>query len=259
MTIDAHLHVSKGFTGADGVLARAFTAEDLAAYLRRSKLDGAVIFTHPEQIYTRPVLGGPTRCDQDAIDSNEYVLMAAAQANGVYPFYFAPLDFYVPTNIAEYSGIKWQRDGFDPPYEYKKQKKAFELLIGEIRDLKLPVILEERASVTEWLIRGNPDITWIIPHCGKCNGGPEFVERFFGMENVYFDVSMAERHLIRHFCRSIGPERLLFGTDYSGTREPYYNTPQRQLGMFTSTTTFLTPEQMEMILHNNILSLIPNT
>lgn len=254
MMIDAHLHVSNGFVDLRGKTVRAFTESDLLRFMGKYKLDGAVIFSHPEQIYTRPALSGPVKTEEDARSANDLVLKIARRQSNVYPFYFLPLDFYCPRDIHLYTGIKWHSDEYDPMYSYE-DKMALARILRMIRQLKFPVILEEREPITHFLIKGNRDISWIIPHCGMCNGGTETVEQYFGMENVYFDISMVgDTALIKHFLDGVGAKRLIFGTDYSGTLDPYYNTPRLQLKALNQTR--LTTEEREAILSGNILKLL---
>ena len=55
------------------------------------------------------------------------------------------------------------------------------------------------------------------------------MEAFFDNPNVYFDTSTAPIEAIRKILDNVGAERIIFGSDVSGTKEPFHNFPKVEL------------------------------
>jgi len=213
--IDAHVHVGANRN------TKYYGEEELWRNLKEAGAEGAVIFAFPEDIY-RIVDNVESR-----IGANEYVLKVASRSRYLYPFYFVWNDYAIPDNLDQYCGVKWHRHYDEPRYDYDDPRcKRF---LHEIKKLKIPVILEEEFNETKRFIRENPEIDVIIPHIGKLNGGYVRMEAFYDDENIYFDTSTASIEAIRNCLEAVGPSRIIFGPDVSGTPEPFYNFPKIEL------------------------------
>lgn len=186
--------------------------------LHEAGADGACIFAFPEDMY-RTVDSPESR-----IQANEYVLKVAETAKDVYPFYFVWNDYLLPENLDEYQGIKWHRHPDEPRYDYE-QPKCHEIL-ERITELNLPVLIEEEYDNTVLFIQRNPELNVIIPHMGRANGGTEKMEIFFDNPKIYFDTAVAPLEAIEYILARVGPERIILGSDVSGTRLPFFNFPK---------------------------------
>lgn len=238
--IDAHIHV-----GCDRE-TKYYTEKELWKDLREADAQGAVIFAFPEDIYRIK------NSEESRLEANEYVLEFSRRSPDLYPFYFVWNDFLIPKNIDEYVGIKWHRHHEEPRYDYDDPKcKKF---LKVIKDLDMPVLLEEEFDETKSFIDENPELNVIIPHMGKLNGGHEKMEIFYGKENVYFDTSTAPAEIIKSFLDAVGPERVIFGSDVSGTHEPFYNFPKVELRKLLEIG--LEEDTLKLILSGNIERII---
>ncbi len=118
---------------------------------------------------------------------------------------------------SDYYGGKWHwmRGVQDSSSNYRVLNDP--LLPGLVEKLAAtgkPVIFEEELDFTKTFVDMFPDMTMIIPHLGLLGGYPlDFLEAFKDNANVYFDTALGSRDMIFEFVRTIGPERILFGSD----------------------------------------------
>ena len=213
--IDAHIHVGKW--------TKIYTPDEIRRDLKEAGCSGAVIFAFPEDMYRI------TDSSQRRMEANNYVLEVSKKEKEfeLYPFYFVWNDFIIPDNLKEFKGIKWHRHPDEPRYDYDDPK--CKKLLSLIKELDLPVILEEETEITSQFIERNPEIKVIIPHMGKLSGGYDKMDIFFDNPNVYFDTSTASLDAISNVLKNVGAERVIFGSDVSGTKEPFYNFPKVEL------------------------------
>lgn len=240
--IDNHIHCGNNRR------TKIFTPEDISQNLHSAKAEGAVIFAFPEDIYRIE------NSKESRIKANEYILEVSQKAKEtLYPFYFVWNDFLIPDNFSNYAGIKWHRHWDEPKYDYDDPRcKKF---LGTINDLALPVVLEEEYKYTMRFINENPNINVIIPHMGFLNGGYERMDIFFDKPNVYFDTSTANSEAIKHVLSNVGAERVIFGSDVSGTSSPFYNFTKVELEKILKLE--LSERSLTLILSENIERLIP--
>ena len=237
--IDAHIHCG------DNRATKFYPIERVIADLDEANADGAVIFAFPEDMY-RIVDSPESRCR-----ANEYVLRAAEQAKGrkrIYPFYFVWSDFIIPENIERYCGIKWHRHADEPRYDY--ESPLCQKILDVIRELRLPVLIEEELSQTIAFVRRMREVPIIIPHMGMLNGGTGAMEIFFDEKHVLFDTSVAPLEAIDRILNRVGPERVIFGSDASGTKEPFFNFPKVELEKLSELA--LLESDLALILGGNI-------
>jgi hypothetical protein len=214
--------------------------------LSLSGVDGAVVFAFPEDIYRM----------QDFPDgrfaANRYVLEACEEHPHLYPFYFVWKDYLIPPDLDRYCGIKWHRHPDEPKYDYSDAR--CEEFLSLIRERQLPVLLEEEFKPTEHFIERNPDINVIIPHMGERNGGTFKMKAFFDNPRVYFDTSTSSQFEIGWMLELVGPQRILFGSDISGTHAPFYNFPWIELLKIEGLG--LKKDEMEMVCSANLLRIL---
>jgi hypothetical protein len=188
-----------------------------------------VLFAFPEDMYR--IADSP----ESRRRANQYVLDAARARPGFIPFYYVWNDYVIPDNLAQYAGIKWHRHWNEPRYDYADPR--CEEALKAIRALNLPVLIEEEFEHTRRFVERNPGLPVIIPHMGALNGGTDRMSAFFDNPNVHFDTSVASLAAIRSVLDKVGVDRILFGSDVSGTRQPFHNFTKvelakvRQLGL----------------------------
>jgi len=204
--IDAHVHC--GNSRLKG--AKFYPKAQMMQELKEVNAAGAVIMAFPEDIYRN----GNSLAQRN--EANKYILEISENEPDVHPFYFVWTDYVIPANLSEYAGIKWHRHEGEPAYDYDCD--ACKDFLKEIKKLAMPVLLEEEFINTVHFIENNPELTVIIPHIGESNGGPEKMEIFFDRPNVYFDTAITNKNVLKWAYDSVGPTRLIFGTDSSACR-----------------------------------------
>jgi hypothetical protein len=227
--IDDHIHCG------NNKRTKIFTLDDIKKDLNEAGAQGAVIFAFPEDIYR--IESTP----ESRIKYNDYALeISKTDELDLYPFYFVWNDFMLPDNLSGYAGIKWHRHWDEPKYDY--DDPACKKILKAIKDLKLPVVLEEEYEYTLRFVKENPELNVIIPHIGFLNGGYDKMPIFFDYPKVFFDTGTATLDAIKNVLHNVGAERVIFGSDVSGTSVPFFN---------------LDEKSMSMILAGNIERLIP--
>ena len=94
------------------------------------------------------------------------------------------------------------------------EDKALLELVEKIDLTEKPVIFEEELEFTRKFVDLFPDSMLIIPHLGMLGGHPlDFLNSFKKHENIYFDTALASQNTILEFVKTIGPERVIFGSD----------------------------------------------
>jgi hypothetical protein len=234
--IDSHVHIGRNRQ------TKCYSENELWRDLKEAGAQGAVVFAFPEDIYRI------TDSTESRLRANEYILEVADQYVDIFPFYFVWNDFVIPKDLDRYVGIKWHRHRDEPRYDYGDPRCASFLV--KIKGLRMPVLLEEEFDETERFIDRNPELEIIIPHIGALNGGHDRMKAFFDKENVYFDTSVAPIGAIKSCLEAVGPERIIFGSDVSGTTMPFYNFPKAELEKIRSLG--LTKGDLELILSGNI-------
>ena len=77
-----------------------------------------------------------------------------------------------------------------------------------------PSFLRRSLAFTEIFVKRTKSLKLIIPHMGMLGGSPlDFPKFFEKYPNVYFDTSLASSEVVKRFIDTIGPERILFGSD----------------------------------------------
>ncbi len=237
--IDAHVHLGDG-------PHKAYPLETLHDDLHRAGATGAVAFAFPEDMY-RTVDSRASR-----IAANAYVLAAAERDPNLYPFYFVWNDYLIPDDFDAFVGIKWHRHWDEPPYDYDAPE--CETILERIRARHMPVTLEEEFDNTVRFVERNPGLPVIIPHCGVLNGGTARMDVFFDNPDVYFDTAVAPLEAVAFVLEHVPAERVLFGSDVSGTATPFFNFPAVELAKVRQLA--LGEREMALLLAGNIDRLV---
>jgi predicted TIM-barrel fold metal-dependent hydrolase len=118
---------------------------------------------------------------------------------------------------APYLGGKWHwmRGIQDSTSNYRiLEDPDLPALVEKIRQTGKPVIFEEELDFTRRFVDMFPDLPLIIPHLGLLGGYPlDFLEAFKNDESIRFDTALGGKETIHQFIRTVGPERVLFGSD----------------------------------------------
>jgi predicted TIM-barrel fold metal-dependent hydrolase len=153
-----------------------------------------------------------------AIMSNEInirLLNETKRVEHFIPYCYIREDFsFIPD---EYRGGKWHwmRGVQDSSSNYKVLNDPdLPCLIEELTQAGKPIVFEEELDFTERFVEMAPEIRLIIPHLGLLGGNPiDFLSAFKDKPNVYFDTALADRSAILKFVKTVGAERVLFGSD----------------------------------------------
>jgi uncharacterized protein len=152
---------------------------------------------------------------------------------------------------SDYYGGKWHwmRGVQDSSSNYRVLNDP--LLPGLVEKLVStgkPVIFEEELNFTRTFVEMFPDMTIIIPHLGLLGGYPlDFLKVFKANDNVYFDTALGPRDTIFEFIRTIGPERVLFGSDVP------FGTMRSELAKITGLS--LAGKEKELVVSGNAIRL----
>jgi len=158
-----------------------------------------------------------------AIDSNEInirLLEETKKVKNFIPYHYIREDYdkegFEPIPEGYYGGKwHWMRGWQDSASNYKVlEDKALPELIEKIKKTNKPVIFEEELRFTEIFVEMAKGMKIIIPHLGLLGGDPmSFLKTFKDKENIYFDTALASQNDILKFIETIGPYRVIFGSD----------------------------------------------
>jgi len=121
-------------------------------------------------------------------------------------------------------------------------------LIEKLRTINKPIVFEEDFDFTVRFVDMAEGVTLIIPHLGLLGGNPyDFLKAFKDNESIYFDTALASRDQIKKFVETIGPERVIFGSDVP------FGSMHRELDKILSLQ--ISREDKELLLYKNIIDL----
>ncbi|MHB8111652.1 MAG: amidohydrolase family protein [Syntrophorhabdaceae bacterium] len=151
----------------------------------------------------------------------------------------------------EYFGGKWHwmRGRQDSSSNYRVlQDPLLPGLIEKLRKTGKPIIFEEELDFTQAFVDMFPEIMLIIPHLGLLGGDPaDFLKAFKHHDTIYFDTALGSKDMIYEFTRTIGPERILFGSDVP------FGTMRSELSKITGLS--IAPKDRDLILAGNAVRL----
>jgi predicted TIM-barrel fold metal-dependent hydrolase len=163
--------------------------------------------------------------------------------------------FYIRENFSPippgYFGGKWHwmRGWQDTESNYNVlQDSELPDLVEKLLNVGKPIIFEEELDFTVQFVDRFPDLKLIIPHLGMLGGNPlDFLRRFKNKENIYFDTALGQTGTIHEFVRTLGPERVIFGSDIP------FGSMENELSKVLAVP--LNNADTERILYRNILEL----
>lgn len=187
-----------------------------------------------------------------AIMSNDVNVQLLAETQKVSHFipYFYIRENFSPIPEGYYGGKwHWMRGWQDTESNYNVLRDP-ELpdLIAKLEKIRKPIIFEEELDFTIQFVDLFPDLKLIIPHLGMLGGNPlDFLKQFKNKENIYFDTALGQKSTIHEFVRTLGPKRVIFGSDIP------FGSMENELSKVLSLP--LNDADMEWILSENILEL----
>lgn len=202
LIIDSHSHWGPSITlGVD------VTTRELQRQMERSGVTHVAIIPFPS-----------TAIESNAV--NLRLLEETERIEGFIPYHYIREDYDrdgfdpIPAN---YCGGKWHwmRGWQDSASNYRVlDDPALPALIEKMKATGKPTIFEEELEFTERFVRMADGLVLIIPHLGMLGGNPlDFLEVFKDAPNVYFDTALGSRDTILRYVETVGPERVLFGSD----------------------------------------------
>ena len=153
-----------------------------------------------------------------AIASNEInvrLLDETRRVKHFIPYFYIRENF--PSIPPEYFGGKWHwmRGWQDTASNYDLlDDPDLPDLVERLQNADKPIIFEEEFDFTVRFVERFPGLKLIIPHLGLLGGNPlDFLRAFKDEKNIYFDTALGGQSTIGEFVRTIGPERVIFGSD----------------------------------------------
>jgi uncharacterized protein len=200
--IDSHNH-----WGPSATMGIEVTTKELLRQQKESGVTRVVIMPFPS-----------TAIENNKI--NVRVLEETKRIQDFIPYHYIREDYgsigFNPIPTAYFGGKwHWMRGIQDSTSNYKiLEDGTLPELVRKIDLTEKPVIFEEELEFTKLFVEMFPHTRLIIPHLGMLGGHPsDFLRSFRKQENVYFDTALASRDMILEFVKTIGPERVLFGSD----------------------------------------------
>ena len=202
LIIDSHTHWGPSITMGIDV-----TSSELNRQKDKSGIDYIVVIPFPSTAIANNTI-------------NVDLLEESRKIKHFIPYHYIRENYdsegFDPIPEAYYGGKwHWMRGWQDSASNYKVlQDRELPDLAAKIKKTNKPIIFEEELEFTIRFVEMFPEITIIIPHLGMLGGYPlQFLEAFRKIDSVYFDTALGSRDTILEFIRTIGPERILFGSD----------------------------------------------
>jgi len=197
--IDSHTHWGPSLT-----LGVTVTTQELFEQAQESGVEKIVIFPFPSTAIANPHI-------------NDSVLAEAESCPEYIPYYYIPDTLRPIPKDKGFFGGKWHwvRGIQDSASNYDVlEDDDLRPFIEESEAVDLPLVFEEELAFTEQFVKKTKALKIIIPHLGLLGGNPlDFLDVFKNVETIYFDTALAGQGTILKFVQTIGPERVLFGSD----------------------------------------------
>jgi hypothetical protein len=236
LIIDSHSH-----WGPSSSMGIDVTTGELLGQQKESGVDYVIIIPFPS-----------TAIENNAI--NFRILDESRRVDSFFPYHYIRENYdtegFDPMPGAYFGGKwHWMRGRQDSASNYSVlTDPALPGLVEKIRSTGKPVIFEEELKFTKTFADMFPDVTLIIPHLGLLGGYPlDFLKTFKNNEHIYFDTALGSKDMIFEFVRTIGPERVLFGSDVP------FGTMKSELSKVTGLS--LGHRDKELILSENVIRL----
>lgn len=233
--IDAHTHWGPSLT----LLGTTVTSEDLLRKAAKSGVAKIVVFPFPSTAIVHAEI-------------NDRLLKEAESRKELIPYYYIPEDLQpIPQEKGFYGGKwHWVKGVQDCSSNYQVlEHPQVGSFIEQSEHIGLPLVFEEELAFTISFVKMTDRLNLIIPHLGMLGGDPlDFLRAFKHNKNVYFDTSLARPSIIMEYLRTIGPERLIFGSDVP------FGMMSQELGKIFSLP--IGEDERNLILSKNIKGLI---
>ncbi len=234
--IDSHTHWGPSITLGSNV-----TSENLLAQQKECGVTHVVIMPFPSTaIYNN--------------DINIRLLEETKRIKHFIPYHYIREEYdkedFNPIPEAYFGGKwHWMKGIQDSSSNYKLlDDNALTGVISKLAGIGKPVIFEEELAFTERFVGMAEGLKLIIPHLGLLGGNPyDFLNSFKNNNNIYFDTALAEKSAILKFVQTIGPERILFGSDVP------FGYMKSELQKITSLP--IPDNEKEMLLYKNFIRL----
>lgn len=248
--IDCHVHMGlEEFclgTASDMPFDLCNSMEDTIALMDQHHIEQAVVLPIPHALF-------------DAKRSNAYIMEAYRQ----YPARLIPfcrIDEDLEQNLSKgFCGVKLHLlyEGL----EIKAIKKELRMIEDAGVPLILHALFQNKVKQVEAILKIAPNLKLILAHMGRGHlyTGEQVVANAIGLKlypNVYMDTStVGDLKAIVNACEILGYDRVLYGSDYPFGRNMFkeayaYDTDSKQI------MSALSPDQAEMVLHDNITRLL---
>ena len=202
LIIDSHTH-----WGPSATMGIDVTTKELQRQQKESGVTHVVIMPFPST----------------AIENNEInvrVLEETKRIQDFIPYHYIRENYdsagFDPIPTAYFGGKwHWMRGVQDSTSNYHVlDDQALPELVKKIGFTTKPIIFEEELEFTKRFVDLFPGCILIIPHLGMLGGDPsDFLRSFRKQENIYFDTALASQEMILEYVKTVGPERVLFGSD----------------------------------------------
>ncbi|NLN61237.1 MAG: amidohydrolase family protein [Deltaproteobacteria bacterium] len=229
--VDSHVHWGYSIT-----LGTEVTTQMILSEQKEAGVTHVVILPFPSTAIMSP-------------DINPQLLDETTRVPHFIPYFYIRENFSpIP---AGYNGGKWHwmRGIQDAASNYNVlDDPDLPELVQKLEAADKPIIFEEELDFTVRFVERFPNLKLIIPHLGLLGGNPlDFLEHFKAKSNIYFDTALAQTSTIDRFVRTVGPERVIFGSDIP------FGSMENELSKVLALK--LNKAEMERILSLNILKL----
>jgi len=191
-----------------------------------------------------------TAIDDERI--NEQLLAECRKEPRFIPYYYIPEDLRPIPEEKGFKGGKWHwlRGVQDSSSNYKVlEEPELDSFIEKSENVDLPMVFEEELDFTKSFVARTDSLKVIIPHLGLLGGNPhDFLKAFAGRKNVYFDTALAGQNTILEFVKTLGAERILYGSDIP------FSDMETEIGKILGLD--LSEEDKSLILSGNLKRLI---
>ena len=248
---DAHLHCPSEAGNVWQWYPVTKTFDEFAQYLERTGVRRGIINNVRCQLAKTP---------QDFVEGNREVARFVERYKGRFVGACVVNPMFIDEALREIEdcrkklGFVWVGElcNYTVPYQYTI--KEFEQLVAQVVKMNMVLDVHTELEEMDYIIRKFPQATIVFPHFGD---GHEFQDIFKRIDlvaahpNTYLDTSGYGHDrvgMLEYAVKSIGPDRVLFGSDFS------INCPATVIGRVRNA--FLTDDQRRKILAGNVEALL---
>lgn len=229
--IDSHTHWGPSLT----LYGVEVTTSELLQQARQSGVQRIVVFPFPSTAIADPGINETLRQETEAV--KQFI-----------PYYYVPENLRPIPKEKGFFGGKWHwvRGIQDCSSNYDVlTDPRLPGFIEESEAVDLPIVFEEDLAFTEAFVKQTTRLKLIIPHMGMLGGNPlDFLAAFKQYPQVCFDSSLSSPGTLLRFIDTIGPERVLFGSDIP------FGTMKTELGKILSLP--ISDDKKELIVSRNV-------